>query len=75
MKVGIRLGVCNNSPAEEGIPENGWCPSQPPCYRMAEHCGGLQMDRATVCKGTQGLAVKHCCEVVWSRPWSRSWLQ
>jgi len=28
MKVGIRWGVCNNSPAEASSPKNGWCPSQ-----------------------------------------------
>ena len=29
MEVGIRLGVCNNSPAEWLSPENGWRLSEP----------------------------------------------
>ena len=30
MEVGIRQGVCNNSPAEWTSPENGWRSSEPP---------------------------------------------
>jgi len=30
MEVGIRQGVCNDSPAEETGPENGWRCSVPP---------------------------------------------
>ena len=30
MEVGIRQGVCNNSPAESTSPENGWRSSAEP---------------------------------------------
>ena len=30
MEVGIRYGVCNNSPAECTSPENGRCSNEPP---------------------------------------------
>lgn len=33
MEVGIRYGVCNNSPAECTSPENGRCLNEPPIVR------------------------------------------
>jgi len=38
MKVGIRQGVCYDSPAEWTSPENGWRWSVPP---ILDRCGGL----------------------------------
>jgi len=36
MEVGIRYGVCNNSPAECTSPENGRCSNEPPMVRRHE---------------------------------------
>jgi len=36
MEVGIRYGVCNNSPAECTSPENGRCSNEPPTVRRHE---------------------------------------
>jgi len=41
MEVDIRLGVCNNSPAELASPENGWRSSeQPRLNRKCYNCCG-----------------------------------
>ena len=39
MEVGIRLGVCNNSPAEWISPENGWRLSVTPNRRHDNRLG------------------------------------
>ena len=46
MEVGIRQGVCNDSPAEATGPENGWRCSDPPIPGRRGRASGAVASRA-----------------------------
>ncbi|CDW60996.1 hypothetical protein TTRE_0000940601 [Trichuris trichiura] len=66
MEVGIRQGVCNNSPAESTSPENGWRSSAEP---VPDRLGNVVEEVATV--RVEGVER----ELAWSRRRCRSWWQ